>query len=83
MTVYTREQWAADGTLKMAEGQEIEESIYYQLLDCMPPLSLKDKKGCEAGFRVGEPYTHDLSTGRALYLAFGRRNGKYYYLGLQ
>lgn len=81
MTVYTSEQWAKDGTLKMAVGQEIEESIYYQMLNCMPPLRLKEPQGCTAGFRVGEPYTH--RNGQPLYMAFGKRAGKYYYLGLQ
>ena len=81
MNVYTRENWAADGTFKAAPGQEISEEIYNEMLNVMPPLRLKEAQGCTAGFRSSEPYTHE--NGKPLYMAFGKRNGKYYYLGLQ
>lgn len=81
MTVYTREQWAADRTFKAQAGQEITEEIYEEMLNVMPPLRLKNSEGCTAGFRMSEPYTH--RNGQPLYMAFGKRGGKYYYLGLQ
>lgn len=81
MSVYTRENWAADRTFKAAAGQEISEEIYNEMFECMPPLRLKEAHGCTAGFRMSEPYSH--RDGKPLYMAFGKRGGKYYYLGLQ
>lgn len=81
MTVYTRENWAADRSFNAAPGQEIEAEIYEEMFNVMPPMRLIDAQGCAAGFRVGEPYTH--RDGKPLYMAFGKRGGKYYYLGLQ
>lgn len=81
MNIYTREQWAADRNFNAATGQEIEAEIYEEMFNVMPPLRLVDAQGCTAGFRVSEPYTH--RGGKPLYRAFGKRDGKYYYLGLQ
>ena len=81
MTVYTREQWAADRSFKAEAGQEVTEEIYEEMFNVMPIQRLKDAHGCTEGFRTTEPYTH--INGRALYMAFGKRNGKCYYLGLQ
>ena len=81
MTVYTMQDWSKDGTFKAAAGQEIEAEIYEQMFDVMPIQRLKDAQGCTAGFRTTEPYTH--INGKAVYMAFGKRDGKYYYLGLQ
>ena len=55
MTVYTREQWAADRTFKAQAGQEIEAEIYEQMFDVMPIQRLKEAHGCTAGFRTTEP----------------------------
>lgn len=81
MAVYTREQWAADITFSAEPGQEITEEIYSEMLNVMPPQRLKKAHGCTAGFRTTEPYCH--KNGKPLYMAFGKRGGKYYYLGLQ
>ena len=81
MKVYTIEQWAADRTFKAVEGQEISEEVYEEFFNVMPVQRLKEAHGCTAGFRTTEPYTH--IDGKAVYQAFGKRNGKYYYLGLQ
>ena len=81
MKIYTYEDWAKDRSFKAVAGQEIEESIYYEMFNVMPIQSLKESHGCTAGFRTTEPYTHE--NGKALYMAFGKRDGKYYYLGLQ
>lgn len=82
MAVYTSEDWRNDKTFKAKAGQEITEEVYEEMFNVLPPLHLKNSCGCEVGFRVSEPYEHD-DNGKALYMAFGKRNGKYYYLGLQ
>lgn len=93
MNVYTSKQWAEDGSFKAAPGQEIEEAVYNELFNVMPPLPLPrvaTTKAQElynipvhAGFMMGEPQRHDEQG--ALFLAFGRNNyGKgehYFYLG--
>ena len=81
MNVYTIEDWEKDGTFKASEGQEITEEIYEEFFNIMPIQRLVKSCGCTAGFRTTEPYTH--IGGKAVYQAFGKRNGKYYYLGLQ
>lgn len=81
MAVYTREQWAADRTFAAEPGQEISEEIYNEMFNVMPPQRLKEAHGCTSGYRTTEPYTY--ANGKALYMAFGKRGGKYYYLGLQ
>lgn len=86
--IYTREQWRKDRSFAAAIGQEVDEEVYEEMYNCLPPLRLPNAdttKGFSAGFRVGEPYTHRQSkqTGEftAFYAAFGKRDGKYYYLG--
>lgn len=83
--VYTREQWHRDGTFSAKEGQEVEEYIYWEMYDVLPPLRLPKESGYSAGFRVSEPYAHAQSqkTGEWLpcYAAFGKRDGKYYFIG--
>ena len=81
MAVYTTKDWAKDGSFRAAAGQEVSEEVYNDMLNVMPVQRLKEAHGCAAGFRMTEPYTH--SNGKALYMAFGKRGGKYYYLGLQ
>ena len=34
------EQWAADGSFKAEPGQEIEETVYNELFNVLPPLPL-------------------------------------------
>ena len=86
--IYTAEQWSKDRNFSAAIGQEVTEDIYYEMFDVMPPLRLPiAETTCEysAGFRVGEPYIHGKSdkTGEytAFYAAFGKKDGKYYFLG--
>lgn len=94
MGIYTAEQWNKDGSFAALPGQEIEESIYNDLFNVLPPLDLPIAAAQDAqerynipvhaGFMMGEPHSHDKEG--ALYLAFGRNNyGKgthYFYLGL-
>ena len=83
--IYTSEQWEKDESFSAEVGQEVEEDIYWRMFEVMPPLRLPKESGFAAGFRVGEPHTHDRSakTGEwvAYYAAFGKRGGKYYFLG--
>ena len=81
MAIYTSEQLAADRTFKAEAGQEITEEIYEEMFNVMPIQRLKEAHDCTAGFRTTEPYTH--INGKAVYMAFGKKDGKYYYLGLQ
>lgn len=84
MTFYTHHDWRRDGSFKAVAGQEIEESIYNQMLNCMPPLRLprtEESAGYIGGFLVGEPYDFDPVTGKLRYAAFGRRDGKFYFIG--
>lgn len=92
--IYTSTQWATDGSFKAEPGQEIEEGIYNDLFNVLPPLPLPNTAAEEAltklnipvhaGFLMGEPHSHDKEG--ALYLAFGRndygRGTHYFYLGL-
>ena len=92
--IYTSEQWAADGSFKAEPGQEIEETVYNELFNVLPPLPLPIETAqraltdlnipVHAGFLMGEPHSHDGAG--ALYLAFGRNNfGKgphYFFIGL-
>lgn len=84
-TVYTREDWDRDIYINAVAGQEIEESIYWEMFNVMPPLDLpvnERTKYYSAGFLVGEASSIDPVTYRTLYNAYGKRNGHYYFIGL-
>lgn len=78
--IYTAEQWAKDRTFKADAGQQIEASIYEEMLNCMPPKSLPRETAqkalreynvpVHAGFLMGEPNSTN-EAGQQLYLAFG------------
>lgn len=87
-TIYTREQWSKDGSFSAVVGQEIEEGIYDDMLNVLPPLHLPQEAkdmGYIAGFMMSEPHCAEINkaTGRymAHYAAFGKRDGKCYFLG--
>ena len=74
--VYTMEQWAKDGTFKAKPGQFVEESIYWQMLNCVPPRS------CSRGYmQVGEADGTCPKTGRDTYATFARENGMWKFVG--
>lgn len=82
---YTVEQWRIDGTLSAIPGQEVTEEVYYDQLEVLPPLRLPRcprTEGYPAGFQVSEAACNDPLTDKMLYSTYGRRDGKYYYLGL-
>lgn len=71
--VYTMKDWENDRTLKVKEGQTIEPSVFWSLLNSLPPQTYG-----RTLFQPGEPYDHDWNTGRALYRTF-EHVGEYYY----
>ena len=84
--IYTREQWCKDRSFSATAGQEVEEEIFWEMYEVMPPLRLpQNEQGFTKGFRVSEPYCHQKSkkTGEFLpyYAAFGGKDGKYYFIG--
>lgn len=82
---YTVEQWRIDGTLSAIPGQEVTEEVYYDQFEVLPPFRLPRcprTEGYAAGFQVSEAACDDVIGNRILYSTYGRKNGKYYYLGL-
>ena len=74
---YTMDDRKRDKTLKVEIGQIITPDVYYQLLGAMPPHRNDDL------FQAGEPHTHDLRNGKALYKTFKCKGCDYYeYIGL-
>jgi len=63
--IYDMERWKADGSLKLKEGQIVSDEVIEHLRDSMPPTY----DGVDY-FQPGEAYSHDWTTGRALYLTF-------------
>ena len=84
--IYTMKQWESDRVFSAVAGQEIEQEIYLQMLNCLPPIDLPKaardnaQRYIFAGFMMGEPY--DSYKGNLRYMAFGNSGNKYYYLGL-
>ncbi len=66
-------------------GEEVDEQIYNNFLNILPPIGLKGGQGFSAGFQVSEPYCHREDKNgkwRAKYMTFIKKNNKYYYMGL-
>ena len=77
--VYTDADWERDRTLKVQVGQLIEPSVFYQLLNSVPP-----KAYLHDVFQPGEPEDWDWDKSCNLYLTFERVDGDYYkYVGLK
>ena len=83
--VYTSNDWTRHKNFGAVPGQEITEDIYEYMFDVLP-IAFLPRCGAtreySAGFMPLEPAMHDSQTGRALYNAFGKRGGKFYYIGL-
>ena len=85
MSVYTMEDWRNDSYFQAKAGQEVEFEIYEQMFNCMPPIRLprcEQTADYSSGFLMGEPNDFDPVTHKTRYLAFGRKNKHYYYIGL-
>ena len=75
--VYTDADWERDKTLSVKVGQLIEPSIYFHLLNCLPP------KRNDYLFQCGEPDSFDWNTGRQLFRTYQHVGDFYYkYIGL-
>lgn len=91
MKIYTTVDWANDRTFSAEPGQEIDAEIYEEMLNCVPPYRLPRAAVTEtykkfsvymnAGFLMGEPHSCGRN-GASYYMAFGRNDDHYYYLGL-
>ena len=82
---YTREDWERDHDFNAVPGQEIDAEIYEEMFEVLPPIRLprnERTEGFTCGFMVSEPVTADPTADRMLYRAYGKRGGKYYYIGL-
>ena len=83
--VYTVEQWNKDGTLSAIPGQEVSKEVFFDQFEVLPPFRLPRcarTAGYETGFQVSEAACDDVMTNRTLYDTYGKRGGKYYYIGL-
>ncbi|MDL2206546.1 hypothetical protein LJC33_06540 [Eubacteriales bacterium OttesenSCG-928-N13] len=66
-------------------GTEISETIYNDMLNVMPPISIRGGIGFYAGFQMGEAYDHQCDeTGkfRARYMTFVNIGDRYFYAGI-
>ena len=83
--VYTHDDWNRDRDMNAVAGQEIEESIYWEMFNVLCPMRLPRNtrtSGYDDGFLVSEPVTCDPAGKGMLYGAYGTRNGRFYYIGL-
>ena len=83
--VYDGDDWERHGQFGAVPGQEVTEDIYEEMFNVLPILSLPRcgiARQYDCGWMVSEPATHDPQTGRSLYSAFGKRGGRFYYIGL-
>lgn len=79
MEKYTMKQWQEDKYFNAEVGQVCDAEVMFQLINNVPPRTYSDDI-----FQAGEPWSHDFSTGKALYLTFELvGNYEYKYIGLQ
>lgn len=76
MEVYTDEQWGKDGTFNAKPGQFVEDSVFYQLRDCVPPLHC-----CRDYMQVGEAYGYDFDKHCTTYTTFVKEGGRWKFIG--
>lgn len=80
----TRETLPKDGWCCVNPGTEISEEIYWDMLNMLPPLSLRNSPYC--GFQTSEPYSHEEDSKgrwRSKHMTFVMVGDKYYYAGVQ
>lgn len=85
MEPYTLEAWKRSGTFAAVPGQEITLDVYEEMRGTVPPKPI-DRQDLErwnagSGFCMGKPYTTGPN-GQPLFLAFIRKEGKAYFIGL-
>ena len=74
---YTMEQWSKDGTLKVQIGQLVDDNVFTQLFECMPPSYY-----ARDIFQPGEAYDHDADNGAPLYMTFKNTSSGWQYMGI-
>lgn len=74
--IYTKENWAQDGYLKVKVGQYVADDVIEELRDSVPPATYKSS--C---FQPGEAYTLSIDY-EDLYMTFIIDNGMWKYIGL-
>lgn len=65
-------------------GSEISEELYWEMLNMLPPLSLRHSP--YRGFQSSEPHSHEVDDQgrvRSTHMTFVAVNGKFYYAGIQ
>lgn len=75
MNTYTKQQWENDREFKAGAGQQIEEEIYWDMLEALPPIYSRRNT-----FQVGEAHSHDRN-GRPLYGTFTHHGDLFFFLG--
>ncbi len=73
--IYTQQDWERDGSLKVQVGQCIDDTVFENLLNAVPPTTYKSY--C---FQPGEAWSH--YKGYPLYLTFVKANEGWMYKGL-
>jgi hypothetical protein len=76
MKVYTSEQWSKDGTFSARPGQFVDDEVFYQLRDCVPPLHLSRDY-----MQVGEAHGYDFDKGKSTYATFAKEDGRWKFVG--
>ena len=82
--VYDGDDWARHRNFSAVPGQEVTEEIYDYMFEVLPILNLPRcgiTRRFDCGWMVSEPAESDPKTGRSLYSAFGKRGGRFYFIG--
>ena len=67
---------------KIPVGAEISKELYWDRLDIMPPIELRNSP--YVGFQVGEPYDHRMDDNgrlRPVFSTYIAVDGRYFYAG--
>lgn len=75
--MYTMKDWERDGDFKAKVGEVVEDAIYWELLNCVPPLT-----HTHSLMQVGEPYGADAELPQMLFRTFKRTDQGWVNCGL-
>ena len=71
------DDWQKDGVFSAEVGQAVEESVFYEMLNCVPPAYWQG-----GVMQVGEPYSTDMETRESLFTTFVRnKDGQWSFVG--
>ena len=74
--VYTYEQWGKDGTFKAKSGQIVDDRVFNQMLNCVPPLHYEYNY-----MQVGEPYGYDFERHKTTFTTFVKEERGWMFVG--